>query len=440
MKPICALWYAKKIFFSRAKSAGDSKESSHGRRSIAGAIATIALSLVPLVAVISVGNGMYRGITGRLIALNSQDIQVSVDRKSPYAKNYRQLVEASEKLGEVYGVKKAWPEFRGMALAVGALAQGERVGAFVRGVVPEFMESTGFTSYFDVTEGSAVLEGIQDAVLGQKIAELLGVHPGDRVNLISVVLKGNSLVPRVKVFTVRGIVSSGYQEMDALWFFVSAESALNAVSRDSFTCVIGLETLNPYLRKLQDVMARVSQQVYEDDDFENSYCLDWMDANMDKLENLESTKALLVVVMILIIIVAAVNISSAVLMTGLERRKEVAVLKSTGATDGGICLAFTAVGAFASVAGILLGLPFGIIISVFANPLIKGIEHVVNFFTWGNKIMLLDPAYYLQKIPVYIPWGELGLIAALTLVLSVIMALIPAISISRKNISESLKK
>ncbi len=438
MKATCALWYAVKIFFSRAKPAGTSSDSGHGRRSIAGAIATIALSLVPLVAVISVGNGMYRGITGRLIALDSQDIQVSVDRKSPYAKNYRLLLEASEKLEEVDGVKKAWPEFRGMALAVGVRAQGERVGAYVRGVVPGFMESTGFTAFFDVTEGSATLRDSQDAVLGQKIAELLGVHPGDRVNLISVILKGNVLVPRVKVFTVRGIVSSGYQEMDALWFFVPAESAINAVSRDSFNCVIGLETVDPYLARLQDTMALVRQQVYDEEDYENSYCLDWMDANSDKLENLESTKALLVVVMLLIIFVAAVNISSAVLMTGLERKKEVAVLKSTGATDGGICLAFTAVGAFASVAGILLGLPLGIIISVFANPLIRAIEHAVNFFTFGNKVMILDPAYYLQEIPVYIPWGELGLIAAVTLVLSIIMALMPAISISRRNISRHL--
>ena len=136
-----SLLYAKKVFFSKTNRGS---EKSSGRRSLTGAIICIAVSLIPLVAVLSVSNGMISGITGRMIHLSTQDIQVTLDKESIYAKSENEMLNLASSLCSADGAVAAYSEVNLMALAAGS---SFRSGASVRAVEKDIFEKNKYFSW-----------------------------------------------------------------------------------------------------------------------------------------------------------------------------------------------------------------------------------------------------------------------------------------------------
>lgn len=446
MNIACSFLYAKKVFFSHGSSG---KGGSTGRRSLLGAVICIAVSLIPLVALSSVSSGMIAGMTGRMIHLSTHDIQVSVPADCEYLASTGSFVELSNLFSAIDGVVNVHPEVQGMALATG---KSYRTGATFRGVKKDvFAADPYFSSLFNVVEGDADLSKKRSAVIGQKLSEILGLHPGDTVRLITMNSNGTKFVPKVSSFTVTGIVSCGYQELDALWVFIPLEDAFGAVAATSSRFVIGLETEDSFSNRLYEICSSVRIKLLSDPLLAASEVETWQQANASQFENFASTKALLIVIMFAIILVACINISSSIVMIVMERRKEIAILKSTGASSGEITMAFVFVGLLAGGFGILAGVPAGIFVSVFINPIIAGLEKIMNaavgfvymVFNGGEDfsgLKILDPAFYLQEIPVNIPSGEILLIVVLTILLSLVMSIVPSIKAGKSKIIDVLKK
>ena len=163
---------------------------------------------------------------------------------------------------------------------------------------------------------------------------------------------------------------------------------------------------------------------------------------------------MLMLVMCLIVLVACVNISSALVMLSIERRKEIAILKSLGSSPKGIKRAFVFTGLFCGIAGVVLGLPLGVLCAFFSNQIIRIIEKLVN--AWGYlvyiikslfdsslifvRVQLLDPAYYLETIPISFNISELLGIAFITILLSVLVSLLPAHKAAKEKPLETLRK
>ena len=440
------LLYAKKIFFSKPHGS----DFGIGKRSLIGSIACIGISLVPMVVLLVVTNGMVQGMTSRMIKLFSQDILVSVYKNSMYLSSCKNFILASEKFSDIQGVKKVFPEVRGMALAAG---QNYRSGAFVRGVSKDiFFTDKSFSSLFKVVEGSVDLPDFRTAVIGEKISEQLGVHVGDVIKIISMNTAGKRFVPKVAQFKVGGIISSGYQELDALWVFIPIEAAFDSLAKSSCEFVVGIETENSFSEELSSIAECVQVFASQDEGFSDSSVETWKEVNASELENFDSTKALLVVIMVMIVIVASISVSSSVLIIVMERKKEIALLKCVGASPNGIALSFVLTGAFIGFAGILIGVPIGLLISVNINGIISAIESCVNFFeklslafSFGDsheiaKFHLLDPAYYLQNIPIEIPVKEIVAVILCTLLLSALVSLIPSVKAGKEKPIDTLRK
>ena len=178
----------------------------------------------------------------------------------------------------------------------------------------------------------------------------------------------------------------------------------------------------------------------------------WNELNAAEYENFASTKILLLLIMLLIVLVASVNISSALVMVVMERRREIAILKSMGASEDGIKMSFILVGFASGAGGTLIGIPLGLLAAVNINPLINIMEKIVNIcakfvYLIGkgelesfSSVRLLDPAYYLQDIPVSVPFGHLLLITAGTLVLSLVVSIIPAAKAGKEKPLDTLRK
>ena len=414
-------------------------DSGRGRKGLVGAMLSIGISLVPLVAVLSISDGMIEGITGRIIGLSSQDISVRVPAAIP-------LQRLAASLTELEGVTRATPELQGIALAAGKKA---RTGVTVRAVQPDiFTEHRAFASYFSVEEGGTGLAGGRNAVIGQKVARDLNLHAGDTITLITSELGAAGVVrPKAALFTVAGIVSCGYQELDALWVFIPFAEGESFFPRAAAQHIVSIMTPDSFSPELMRIKGRV-----QDAAGDGCIVYTWDELHAAQYENFASTKILLLLVMLLIVLVASVNISSALVMLVMERRREIAILKSMGASPDGITAAFLLAGFSAGAAGVLFGVPLGLLASVNINALISVVERLINacgkclyvLLHGANgmytAIRLLDPAYYLQQIPVTVPFRELLVIVLGTLLLSLLVSALPAVRAGREKPLETLRR
>ncbi|QTQ12032.1 ABC transporter permease [Treponema parvum] len=435
-----SLLFARRLIFPRIEK----KSSAH--RSLLGALLCISISLVPLIVVLSVAEGMIEGITQRIIGLSSSHLQADFLAPGKNGLSLEYLDSAAKKLLSINGIVSSYPEIEGAALA---LSSAGRTGAAVRAVPSDiFQKNRSYMSLFSVAEGRADLTLSQNsAVIGKKIASDLGLSEGSSFRLVTSKFIAGRLVPRVTVFTVAGIVSCGYQELDSLWVFIPLEKGLSVLDPESSDISIKLETEDAFSSDLVRLSYEVQRAAGK-----NIRVYRWDELNVSEYENFASTKALLFFIMLLIVLVASVNIFSALIMLSMERRREIAVLKSFGATKRGITLSFLITGTVTGLGGLLAGLPAGILCAVNINKILLFIEKLLNFgmkFVYllmkgnGNgftKLELMDPAYYLQTIPVVIPLFELSVVAVGTLLLSLAASALPALRAGSEKPIETFRK
>lgn len=439
--------FSRRILFS--KSSG----TSVAKKSLAGAILCIGISLVPLVAIITISNGMISGITERLVSLSSSHLEAVC-----YSTNARVLEEASLVAKTVPGVSAAYQMISCPAMA---MSGKKRCGVTLRAIPKTvFEEDASYKKLFFTEDGSIAdfAAGEKGAMIGTGISERLGVKAGDTIRVVNVLSnprKENdvdssrapiSIRPAVSSYRIKAVISCGYQELDSLWLFIDFEDGKKLMGAAQTVNAVMIETADAFSpelpslqKKIQDILGG-SFRVYR-----------WDQLNRAQYENFSSTKILLVFIQLLIVLVACVNISSALVMLVLERRREIAILKSLGASGGGISASFLLVGFSCGVAGLLLGIPLGLFLSVNINALIHCSETVINFFAQGlyfllkgdimdfREIHLLDEAYYLKEIPVEIPFGELFFIGFLTLGLSLLASLLPARKAGKQRPLEILR-
>ena len=418
-----SLMFAKSLIFPKTE------KKSSARRSIFGAMICIGLSIVPMVVVISTTNGMINGMTQRIIGLSSSHIQAYVAANIDETSSQKAFEEYADGLyAEIDEIKNVYPELDIAGLALG---KNIRTGIEIRAVEKDiFTKNQSFASLFSLVDGdleSFQAESREDnkiAVVGQKMAEELGLKAGDTFRVITTRSVNGKILPRLVTFSVGAIVTSGYQELDQFWVFIPLETAFSKLSLENANYNIMIETDNAFSPDLVRIQRKCRQYFGK---YANVYR--WDEIHSAEFENFSSTKVMLVFVMMMIVLVASVNISSAIVMLVMERQKEIAILKSLGAKPRGITFSFLLAGLSCGVGGILFGLPLGIIISLFSNQIVKALEHILNFFTKlfnASEIVLLDPAYYLTEIPVEIPMGQISLILLGVLILSLLVSYIPA--------------
>ena len=177
----------------------------------------------------------------------------------------------------------------------------------------------------------------------------------------------------------------------------------------------------------------------------------WQDLNRAQYASFETTKNLLLFIMFLILLVASINISSALIMLVLERSREIAILKSTGASGNMITLSFFIAGILTGVLGLAVGMPVGVLLALNINQLLHGIEKVVNgillvvykLFSSDSTaavFTILNPSYYLEKIPVNLHKKELLLIALMCIVLSAVVSIIPSSRAGKEKPLDIMRK
>jgi lipoprotein-releasing system permease protein len=399
-----------------------------GGRYLRGAAAGIALSLVPIVVTLLVADGMIRGITDRYLELGTGHIQVY---------DYTGFGEPAELLGrirELPGLRGVWQEQHGLGVLLGG---GGSRGATIRAVEKSFWEDEGSRRYLKTIAGSSRPETDRDVLLGEELAQNLGLEPGDSVRIMTLRVTANGRsVPRVTVFKVRGIISSGYRELDSLWCIMTLEAG-RQVFQDSSSTFLVLKIDDPYggaettAFSLSELLGP-GYGIYT-----------WKTLQRSQYSSYESTRQLLLFIMALIVLVAAVNVSSATSMLAIERQRDIAVLKAAGAEPGFTGGVFLCGAFLTGLAGSILGISAGLLIGLNVNFLIRSLESLLSFLTGlfhGGPVKILDSGYYLESIPVTVDKAAVLLIGVFTVLSSVLASWIPARRAGKLKPVEILRK
>jgi lipoprotein-releasing system permease protein len=400
-----------------------------GGRYLRGAAAGIAISLVPIIVTLIVADGMIRGIIDRYIELGTGHLQVFSILNSEDKEITIEKIKENEK------VRGVWAEQKGMGILAG---RNGRTGVTVRAIESSFWEDPAGARYLEIIDGEQKPQTDRDVMLGETLAVDIGVKVGDTVRLMTVRTGENErLLPRSASFTVRGILSCGYNEIDALWCIVSSEGGLRVLSPDQSSENFIVKIDDPY-KNTDNVMRELyfslgsGYSVYT-----------WKDLLRSQYSSYESTRQLLLFIMALIVIVAAVNVSSATSMLVLERQRDIAVLKFSGANISGVTEVFLMGSFLTGLFGGILGIALGLLIGVNINFLIRSLEKALSFFSGlfnGGEIKILDPDFYLETIPIIIYFGAVILIGLFAIFCSVLSSWIPAYRAGKLKPMELLRK
>ena len=399
-------------------------------RFLVSASLAMALGLVPLVVVLSVADGMIDGISARTIETSLYHVQAwSPGGLDP--EGSRTMLETS--LRSVPGFRGAWPEQQGFALAYGA-AGGNRLGVSVRGIDARWpREDPGASRFLKAEAGTLNLSGDQ-AWIGRAAADKLGLQVGSELKLLTTRTKGSLTVPRVTTVRIAAIVSVGYQELDRLWLFVPLDLSLQMFDTGEEPVFWGIKGDFP-LQKTPEFLAGVRTALGP-----SWQAVSWETTGRSQFLNYQATRALLAVVMVLILLVAAVNVSTAMVTTVAERRKETALLKALGASDALVQQQFLVLGFGGGLAGALVGVGLGMGLAIGIDPLVRGIDALVSLFTPGRGFHLLNAAFYLESIPVRFDPLVLAAAGAGSVLLAVVASWWPARRAARERPLEVLRR
>ncbi len=410
-------------------------------RHILGAIFGIAVSLVPLVVVLEVTSGMIDGITDRYLEIGTYHLQV---------RNYTHIglseeTDIIEALKAVPGIRVAFPVVHGVGLAY---SSGGRTGVTVKALSRNYWkEDTGIHRYLKIISGRFDLTSKDSVMVSSGTAEKLGVRVGSRIKLLTArsLPDGRTLL-KPSYFVVKGIFSTGYYELDSLSIYINLRTGEKLFNTPD-SRFIGIKLIDPQ-RNITRVTRRIQSMLQH-----NWFVFTWYDLEKPMYESFKTTKMLLLFIMMIVVLVAAVNISSALVMMVMEKEADVAILKSTGVSSNAISTAYIYSGFLIGLMGTAAGIAVGLLCAVNINGVIHAIQVVLNFsesvlqiilspFTQMtfNRIVLLNSAYYLDRIPIVIDFRSIFIISAGSVFLSTLASVIPALRAGRIKPMEVIRR
>jgi len=419
LKTRAAVFIAFRYLLGRAREGG---------RYLRGAAAGIALSLVPIIVTLIVADGMIRGITDRYLELGTGHLQVYdyIDSRNPYP--------ALDGIRGLKNFRGVWEEAHGLGILVGSSASR---GATIRAVDKSFFEDEGSRKFLTVISGEAALGSGREVLLGEELASSIGASPGSTIRIMTV-RTGNDgrIIPGLASFTVRGIVSSGYRELDSLWCIMSFEEGMKILP-DTTPVYLTVKISDPYTGA--DAAADHLYNVLEP----SFGVYTWKSLQRSQYNSYESTRQLLLFIMALIVLIAAVNVSSATSMLAIERRHDIAILKTGGAASSFTSRIFLWSAFLTGLIGSVIGICAGLLIGVNINGILYGLEIVLSLFTAifnGEPVRILNSGYYLETIPIIINVPVVIIIGISTVFCSVLASWIPANRAGKLKPIEILRK
>ena len=417
------------------------KTADKSRRRLRSAVIGIAVSLIPLVTVIEIANGMVEGISRRYIEIGSYHLQLRT-----YADTSKDEVDAVlSSVRDVPEISLSFAYYQGLALI---FSQEGRMGVTAR-TLPHGMYELDekMREYINIRDGEFDLSTENAILVSSNVASQLNVKTGDRVKLLTARSVSNGrYILRQSSFSVTGVFSSGYNELDALSLYMN-EKRGESLFREPGSTVIGIKIKDPY-NSSSAIKQNLIGLIPSD-----WYVYTWFELDRAMYNSFRTTKTLLILIMALIVCVASVNISSGLVLLVMEKERDIAILRSTGGSRRGITASFVVTGFIAGSIGTFFGIIFGLLLSVNINEVLILLERFLSALSFGirtllfpfskaelREVQLLSPSYYLEDIPIVIKMRDILAVSFLSIGLSTAFAWFPARKAGKINPVEVLQK
>ena len=380
----------------------------------------IGLGVAALIIVLSVMNGFQKEVRDRMLSVVSH-IEV-------YAAGGAALPDLATTLQEA----KANSQVIGAAPFIAAqalLARGEDMkGVMVRGIDPALEhEVTDLASGAQAAVLNQLKAGEFGVVLGAELARSLGVHAGDKVTLVapSGEVTPAGVVPRLKQMTVTGTFDSGHFEYDSALVMMHWQDAARIFRLEGPT---GVRLKLTDLHQAPRVAAELGRSMTGE-----LYIRDWTRQNRTWFAAVQVEKRMMFIILTLIVAVAAFNLVSTLVMTVTDKRADIAILRTLGASPGSIMGIFVVQGAMVGVIGTLAGLLLGLGVAFNIDVIVPALEHALG------ATFLPQDIYLISRMPSDPQMNDILPIGIIALVLAFVATLYPSWRASRINPAEALR-
>jgi len=379
----------------------------------------IALGVAALIIVLSVMNGFQKEVRDRMLSVVSH-IEI-------FAPNGQAMQDVDTTMLQA----KQHPEVIGAApfvAAQGLIARGEDMkGALVRGIDPAREGEVTDLAAANADVLQRLTPGAFNIVLGQELARQLGVGVGDVVTLIapSGQVTPAGVVPRLKQMTVAGTFDSGHYEYDSAMVMLHFEDAQRIFRLEGPTGIrLKLKDLHEAPRVAKELAGMITEFLY---------LRDWTQQNKTWFAAVQLEKRMMFIILTLIVAVAAFNLVSTLVMTVTDKRADIAILRTLGASPASIMGIFMVQGAMVGVIGTFAGLLLGLGVALNIDVIVPAIEHALG------ATFLPKDIYLISKMPSEPQYSDIMPIAIISLILAFVATIYPSWRASRVNPAEALR-
>ncbi len=379
----------------------------------------IALGVAALIIVLSVMNGFQKEVTARMLSVISHIEVLAPDGAA--------LPDLAKTLTEI----KANPQVMGAApfiAAQGLIGRGEDLkGAVIRGIDPALEPEVTELAALQKTSLARLQAGQFGIVLGAELARSLGVRTGDSVTLIapSAQVTPAGVVPRLKQMTVVGLFDSGHYEYDAGLAMLHVDDAAKIFRLEGPS---GVRVKLRDLQKAREVGAELGATLSG-----RPVVRDWTRQNRTWFAAVQLEKRMMFIILTLIVAVAAFNLVSTLVMTVTDKRADIAILRTLGASPASIMGIFVVQGAMVGVVGTLAGLLLGLGIAYNIDVIVPFLERLLS----AN--FLPKDIYLISRMPSDPQQADILPIAVISLVLAFVATIYPSWRASKVNPAEALR-
>jgi len=380
----------------------------------------LALGVAALIVVLSVMNGFQKELRTRILGVASH---AQISGADGEMENWQQAVAGVARHPRVVAAAP-YVQQQGMLSY-----DGQVKGVLVRGILPaEEDRVADFAGHMKTGALERLQPGEFGIILGAELAYALRAFTGDKVTLIAPqgMVTPAAVLPRLKQFTVVGIFEVGMFEYDsglALLHMADAQKLYQMNDRVSGVR-LKLDDLFAAPTVVRELAGSLGQELRVSD---------WTRNHANFFRAVAIEKNMMFLILLLIVAVAAFNIVSTLVMTVTDKRADIAILRTLGASPGSIMRIFILQGTLIGVIGLVMGIGGGVALALNVDVVVPFLERLM-----GIQFLAKD-VYYISDLPSDLHWSDVWIIASVSFVLTVLATLYPSWRAARVNPAEALR-
>ena len=381
----------------------------------------IALGVATLIIVMSVMNGFRQELLSQILGLNGD---IGVYSAGAPLTGYDDM---SAKIRAIPGVTAAFPVVQGEVLFSGP--QGGTAGGIARGITPDGLAALPTVANHIIAGKLSDLTGDGVIAIGGGLASQFGITVGQSITLIMPQGKATIIgtIPSIQSFRVVAIFQTGMQQYDSSFVFMPLAAAQTLFPQPNAATQIQVFVADP------DHDDAVKQSIVNALPNTPLNIQDWRQNNDSFLAAVTVEGNVMFLILTLIIIVAAFNVISSLIMMVKDKARDIAILRTMGATSGAILRIFLMCGASVGILGTLIGFGIGVIFCAY-------IEQIKEFVSKITGTPLFDPTvYYLESLPAKLDWHQVTEVLLMSFALSILATIYPSWRAARIDPIEALR-